>query len=141
MVQTMASASGSNLFPVFSPGIKQISGYKALLAPRPSHIDSCFKGFLIILIACFIGGFIPKELVGKITHYFDKIGVGVVELSAPLKVGDKISIEGHDKVVEQTIDSMQIDQQPVPKAKKGEAIGLKVAEPVKNNDKVFKVTD
>ena len=33
-----------------------------------------------------------KKLVGRVTHYFTKIGVGVVELSDELKIGDRISI-------------------------------------------------
>ena len=81
-----------------------------------------------------------KKLVGKITHYFDKIGVGIIELSAELKEGDKISIETHEgSSFEQVVSSMQIDRVPVKKAKKGDAIGIKLAQPVRNAN-VFKVT-
>jgi len=83
----------------------------------------------------------PKKLIGKITHFFDKIGVGVVELSGGLKIGDKISVEGNESAFEQTIDSMQIDKNPVKAAKAGQAIGLKLAQPVKKNAQVFKVTE
>ncbi|MBW2996698.1 translation elongation factor-like protein [Candidatus Woesearchaeota archaeon] len=82
-----------------------------------------------------------KKQIGKVTHFFDKISVAIIELTLGLKKGDKISIEGHDKVVEQTVDSMQIEHKAVEKAKKGDAIGVKTAEPVKENDKVFKVTE
>jgi putative protease len=80
-----------------------------------------------------------KKEVGKITHYFNKIGVAVVELDDTLKVGNKISIEGHGQVVEQKVDSMQIENEKLNEAKKGQAIGLKTAKPVKKGDKVFLV--
>ncbi|HIH21449.1 MAG TPA: hypothetical protein HA222_02165, partial [Candidatus Diapherotrites archaeon] len=72
-----------------------------------------------------------KELVGKITHYFDKIQVAVIELSGKLKEGDSISIERGTEVFEQKATSMQIDKKPVKEAKNGQAIGMKVSQPVK----------
>lgn len=84
---------------------------------------------------------LEKQEVGKITHFFGKINVAIAELSAGLKQGDKISIEGHEKVLEQTADSIQIDKQPVQEAKAGQAIGLKVIEAVKPGDTLFKVIE
>ena len=80
-----------------------------------------------------------KKLVGKITHYFNKIGVAIVDLESTLKVGDEISIEGVSTNVKQKIDSMQIEHKNVKEAKKGESIGLKVADRVREGDLVFKV--
>jgi len=77
--------------------------------------------------------------VGKVTHYFTKIGVGVIELAGAIKVKDKIRIKGATTDFEQNIDSMQIEHNNVEKAKKGESIGLKVAESVRENDKVYKI--
>ena len=82
-----------------------------------------------------------KRLIGKITHYFTKIGVGVIELSDELKVGDEISIEGATTSVRQKVDSMEIDRNPVEKAKKGQSIGLKVAGRVREGDSVYKVEE
>jgi putative protease len=81
-----------------------------------------------------------KKLVGKVKHYFDKIGVAVIELSDELDEGDQLSIEGHQKAIEQPASSMQIDRKPVAHAHKGQSIGLKVQEMVKEGDKVFKMT-
>ena len=81
-----------------------------------------------------------KKLVGKITHYFDKIGVAVVEVSAPLKVGDKISIEKGEEAFEQNVDSMQVDKKDVQAAKAGDAVGMKTAQPVKKGAEVFKIS-
>ena len=82
----------------------------------------------------------PKEEVGKVKHFYNKISVAVIELSAPLKVGDTISIEGHEKAVEQAVDSMQVEHEQVQEAKKGQAIGMKINEAVKEGDVVYKVT-
>lgn len=82
-----------------------------------------------------------KKEIGKITHYFDKISVGVIELIDALKVGDKISIEGHGNVVEQAVDSMQVEHQNIEQAKAGDAVGLKVNGTTKKGDKVYLVTE
>lgn len=80
-----------------------------------------------------------KKLIGKITHFFPKITVAVMEVSATVKVGDKISIEKGDSVVEQVIDSMQIEHKNVQEAKKGSSIGLKTVQPVAVGSLVYKV--
>ena len=77
--------------------------------------------------------------LGKISHFYDKISVAVVEVLAPIKVGDKIKITGHDNEFEMEIVSMQVEHKQVDKAKKGQAIGLKVDQPVKPGDDVFRV--
>ena len=82
-----------------------------------------------------------KTLVGKVKHYFDKIGVAVIELSSDLNEGEQISIEGHESSVEQAADSMQIDRKPIQHGHKGQSIGLKVQNPVKEGDKVFRVEE
>ena len=83
-----------------------------------------------------------EELVGKITHYFGKIEVGIIEISkGKLAVGDVIHIKGSSTDFEQTVDSMQIEHEQVEKAKKGDAIGLKVKDKVREGDEVYKVTE
>jgi putative protease len=82
-----------------------------------------------------------EKEIGKITHYFGKIQVGVIELSDELKVGDTIKIVGHDREFTQTVSSMQIEHQNVDRAGAGEAVGLKVDQPVKEGDIVYKVTE
>ena len=80
-----------------------------------------------------------KKLVGKVAHYFTKIGVGVIELSDELKVGDRISIEGATTNIQQTIDSMQIEHEDVQSAGAGQSIGLKVVQRVREGDLVYKL--
>ena len=73
--------------------------------------------------------------IGKVTHYFDKIGVAIVELSAGLKVGDTVTFASKEEF-DQEISSMQIDHKEVESAKKGEVIGVKVDKPVHEGVKV-----
>jgi len=75
--------------------------------------------------------------VGEVSHYYDKLGVAIIDLSAPLKVGDKIKFEGHGAEFEQTVDSMQIEHDVVEKAKKGDAVGVKVGQKVKEGTTVY----
>lgn len=77
--------------------------------------------------------------VGKITHFFSKISVAVVDLTATLSVGDRIRIQGPTTDFEQTVDSMQIEHENVKSAKKGQSVGLQVKERVRENDTVYKV--
>ena len=79
------------------------------------------------------------KAVGRVTHYFSKIGVGVIELAGAIKAGDKVRIKGATTDFEQKIDSMQIDHKEADKAKKGHAVGLKVSDRVRENDKVYKI--
>ena len=51
--------------------------------------------------------------IGKVTHYYDKIGVAIVELTGKINVGDKIKIEGGKNEFDQTVESMEIDKKPV----------------------------
>jgi len=80
-----------------------------------------------------------KKLVGKITHYYSKISVAVIELSDTLSVGDEISIEGANTNFTQPVDSMQIQHENIEEAKAGDAIGLKVKDKVREGDSVYKI--
>ena len=83
-----------------------------------------------------------EEEVGKITHYFAKIDVGVIELTkGTLAVGDTIHIKGHTSDFYQKIQSLQIEHHQVTSIKAGEAAGVKVESPVREHDVVFKVTE
>ena len=77
--------------------------------------------------------------VGTITHFYDKIGVAVINVLSPLKIGDRIKISGHDKEFEQEITSMQVEHQNIQAAKKGNDVGIKMDQPVKDGDEVYKV--
>ena len=78
--------------------------------------------------------------VGRVSHYFVKISVAVIELNAPLTVGDRISIKGSTTDLEQVVESMQIEHANVQRAEAGQSIGLKLNDRVRENDTVYKMT-
>ncbi len=80
-----------------------------------------------------------KKLVGEISHFFDKISVGVIEVKDTLKVGDKISIEGPQTNFTQAVASMQIEHDKIGSAKKGQSVGMKVAKEVRKKDLVYRL--
>ncbi len=82
-----------------------------------------------------------EEEIGHITHYFSKIGVAVIEITAgTLKAGETIHVKGHTSDFNQVVESLQQEHQAVPEAKKGGSYGMKVKEHVREGDKIFKVT-
>jgi putative protease len=82
-----------------------------------------------------------EEVVGKVTDFFAHPVVAGIELTATLKLGDKIHVKGHTTDIEMIVDSMQIDNVDVKEAKAGDAIGVKVTERVRREDIIYKVTD
>lgn len=80
-----------------------------------------------------------KRMIGRIRHYFSKIGVAVVELSDDIRVGDEIRIEGATTSIEQVVESMEIENKKVELATTGQSIGIKVSGKVRPNDCVYKL--
>lgn len=77
--------------------------------------------------------------VGKVTHYFDKIKVAVIELFEGLKKGDKVRfVGGEDTDFEQEINSMEVDHESIDKAKKGDEVGMQVDQKVREGYKIYK---
>lgn len=79
------------------------------------------------------------KCVGCIEHYYSKLGVGIVKLKDKLAVGDKVKIKGHTTDIDQTVDSIQINHEDVEEAKKGDVVGIKVSDKVREDDAVYKV--
>ena len=79
------------------------------------------------------------KLIGKVTHYFGKIGVAVIKLEDSLKVGDTIRIVGGQTDFTQTVESMEIEHKKVKEAKAGDSVGVKVAQKVREGYKVYKL--
>ena len=83
----------------------------------------------------------PEIVIGKVTDFFAKPVVAGIELTATVKVGDKLHIKGHTTDLEFVVNSMQIDNANVDQAKAGDMVGIKVSERVRHGDLVYKVTD
>ena len=83
----------------------------------------------------------PEVEIGSVSDFFARPVVAGIQLTAPLKVGDKIHISGHTTDLELTVDSMQINNVDVKEAKAGDAVGIKVSDRVRRGDTIYKVTD
>ena len=80
-----------------------------------------------------------KTKIGYVTHYFKRIGVAVVRITAELEVGDKIQFLGHTTDFEQVITSMEIDHKKVNLVKPGDDFAIKVRDRVRSKDSVYKI--
>ena len=78
-----------------------------------------------------------KDLVGKVIHYYDKIGVAVIVLKKALKVGDKIKFVHGDNSFEQVVESMQLEHAQVTEGKKGQEVAVKVDSEAKTGVLVY----
>jgi len=83
----------------------------------------------------------PENIIGKVSDFFARPVVAAIELTAALKVGDKIHIKGHTTDLELIVDSMQINNVDVKEAKAGDSVGVKVSERARSGDTVYKVSD
>lgn len=80
--------------------------------------------------------------VGQVTHYFSKAEVAAIKMTdGELHTGDTVHIKGHTTDFEQEVSSLQIEHQPMEVVKAGDDIGIKVKEPVRKKDLVYKVTE
>ncbi len=83
------------------------------------------------------GGNKDKLLIGKVGNYFSRLNVAAIELTESLRVGDTISIEGATTNFEQTVESMQIQNESIEEANTGDEIGIKVEDKVREGDRVY----
>ena len=81
-----------------------------------------------------------EQEIGVVAHYFDKIGVAAIVLTAgSLAVGDTIHIKGAKTDVSVTVDSIQMEHRSVLTSAQGESVGIKIGVKAHEKDKVFKV--
>ena len=81
-----------------------------------------------------------KQKIGEVFNYFSNVGVAAIKLTdAGLAIGDTISIEGASTNFTQSVDSMQVDRNPVESAEAGQSVGIKVADKVRAGDIVYMV--
>lgn len=77
--------------------------------------------------------------VGKVVHYFSRLGVAAVELEDEIRVGDEVHFRGHTTDFYDVVTSMQVENKSVDRAGKGDKVGIKVKEKVREGDKVYVV--
>jgi putative protease len=81
-----------------------------------------------------------KHFVGKITHYFNKIGVATIKLVSELNNDDKIVIIGKTTgIVRAKVRSMERKKQPIKRGFKGQEVGIDLSDfpKVRKNDEVY----
>jgi selenocysteine-specific translation elongation factor len=83
----------------------------------------------------------PEEQIGQVSDFFARPVVAAIQLTAPLKVGDKIHIKGHSTDLQVTVASMQVNNVPVQEAKAGDPVGVKITDRARKGDIVFKMVD
>lgn len=82
-----------------------------------------------------------REEIGRVKHYYSKISVAIIVLSAPLSLGERITIVGPKTEFVQEISSMQVEHQNITSANSGDLVGLKVIDKVREGDRVFRFTE
>ncbi len=80
-----------------------------------------------------------RQVIGRVTHFYSKIGVAIIQLEDSLQVGDQIAIVGSTTDLEQNVKSMQVEHQNIDTAREGDLVGLKVKEKVREGDTVYKL--
>jgi putative protease len=81
------------------------------------------------------------QYIGKVTRFFDRMSVAVVQLEGELFLGDWILIEGKRTRLEQQVTSMQINHQAIDKGAPGEEVAIKTDDVVRQNDEVFLILE
>ncbi|MEK7478627.1 MAG: hypothetical protein AAB626_01725 [Patescibacteria group bacterium] len=83
---------------------------------------------------------LPKRKpIGEVVHFFDKICVAVVKFNQGVAVGEEVCFEGPKGAFSQILNSMQYEHESIPKAKKGQEVGVKTKKPVREGHKVYRV--
>lgn len=75
--------------------------------------------------------------IGRVDDFYAHISVIALTLQKDLATGNRIQILGHTTSFEQTVDSMQINHQPVSQAAAGQGVGIKVNQRARKGDHVF----
>jgi len=78
-----------------------------------------------------------EKKIGTITHFFDNISVGIIKLEGDIKIGDRVKFQGATTNFEQEITSMQYEHENIESAKKGQEVGVKTNEKVREGDGVY----
>ena len=78
------------------------------------------------------------QQIGHVEGFFAHPSVAMIALTAPLKLGDTIYIKGHTSDLQQVVESMQLDRQPVSEAQAGQSVGVKVKDKCRKHDLVYK---
>jgi putative protease len=77
-------------------------------------------------------------MIGKVTHFYPKVGVAAIVLDEHLEHGDRIHTHGHSEDFHQTVTSMEMEHVPSTEADPGQDIGGRVGQRVHVGDVVYR---
>ncbi|MFC1494089.1 EF-Tu/IF-2/RF-3 family GTPase [Thermodesulfobacteriota bacterium] len=81
-----------------------------------------------------------EEKIGFVSNYFSRISVAAIEITdGTVSEGDTLHFLGHTTDFECKAHSMQMEHKSVTEAKKGDSIGIKISEKVREGDRVYKI--
>lgn len=78
-----------------------------------------------------------EKPIGEVAHYYGHLGVAIVKFKETVKVGETLRFKGAHTDFTQTVESMQYDHKNIDAAKKGQDVGIKVSEKVREGDEVY----
>lgn len=78
-----------------------------------------------------------SKKIGAVTHYYSKLGVAIVKLAGQLKVGENVQFKGHTTDFKQQVSEMQLDHKEIEVGKRGQEVGIKIDEKVRDGDEVY----
>lgn len=91
----------------------------------------------MVIVTCWEGTMMETR-IGKVTHYYPKVGVAAVILGDHLAKGETIHIYGAHEDFHQTVTSMEYEHAPIEEAEEGQDIGIRVVHKVHVGDIVSK---
>ncbi len=77
------------------------------------------------------------KAIGAVTHYYSKLGVAIVKFKQAFSKGSRLRFLGATTDFEETVNSMEYDHKPIETAKKGQEVGIKVGQKVREGDEVY----
>lgn len=76
--------------------------------------------------------------IGKVTHFYTRLGVAVLELTDEIRVGDEIRIAGRITDLEMTVASLEVNHNKIEVATPGMEVAMKVDGYVREGDGIYK---
>ncbi|MFA5386601.1 MAG: translation elongation factor-like protein [Candidatus Paceibacterota bacterium] len=78
-----------------------------------------------------------QKPIGAVTHFFGHISVAIVKFKRNVKAGETVCFKGATSDFCQKLDSIQFNHEEIKVAKKGQQVGIKVKEKVREGDEVY----
>jgi putative protease len=79
--------------------------------------------------------------IGKVIHYWTRLGVAGVELTDSLQMDDWVQFRGTTTDFQQRVTSMQLNRRTIHQAHAGQQVGVLVADRVRAGDTVYLLED